>query len=239
MCTAPTELHQTMIVTEIHNMEVSLGRHFVIAFVEPCTTSHASMRIKHFDRRLNGAAQVHFVGKSHRGQITYPHIHSHQNPTFTSLQRCRLWPCTAYTASNLSRASCFASCIFMRVVRIFAQCCKRPAGLVGLCSVRRPEDEATTPRAQQQQQRHRMRQVSIRAVKETPQEEGKDASPPRIASMHRRAESGSQAANLAEHLIQAPLEPRGVVANLFDKLRVCISLARVAYSHLGTGTTLV
>ena len=96
-------------------------------------------------------------------------------------------------------------------------------------------DRPTASTAQRKPQ-HRRHVKSTRAVKEELQEGGGDDDP---VTMHHRSDSGSQAARLADHLVQAPLEPRGVIANLFDKIRVCLSLAKVAYSHVGKGASLV
>ena len=103
-----------------------------------------------------------------------------------------------------------------------------------------PDSSVGASTSRQKPPQHRRHINSIRAVKEGGQGDDYDRHDEPVTSMlHRRSESGSQAARLADHLIQAPLEPRGVIANLFDKARVCLSLAKVAYSHVGKGATLV
>jgi hypothetical protein len=77
--------------------------------------------------------------------------------------------------------------------------------------------------------------LSIRAFKDNCQEDRDDDAAYVNSMQIRRTQSGAQEARLADHVIQAPLEPRGVVANLVDKLRVCTALAKGTYSHLGTG----
>lgn len=105
------------------------------------------------------------------------------------------------------------------------------------CHVRCVEKESAGGKAQRLRQR-RWQLGDSYDTRQSSHVQGDDDLP-RLNSMQlRRSQSGAQAARLADNLIQAPLEPRGVVANLLDKLRVCTSLAKSTYAHLGTGVAL-